>query len=197
MLPVIVLTLLGIVFIHLVYLISQEDIETNIKKSALAGINKVISVQYDNDIFNEFKSIDVPVSLNSNGSLSVYQARRGQSVVALAMLPVETRGYSGPIKLIVGLTVDGQISGLYVLSHKETPGFGAQLHQDKSDWLMIFQDASLETYKKPDWATKKDGGQFDQLSGATITSRAVINVVHDLLEYYARHPEKFTSQQDK
>ena len=57
MFPVIVLALLGIVFVHLVYLISQEDIETNIKKSALAGINKVISVQYDNDIFNEFKSI--------------------------------------------------------------------------------------------------------------------------------------------
>ncbi len=193
-LPVVILAVLCIVFIDAVYQVSRQDIEANIKKAALAGINKVIPNDYHNDIFNDMVRIDVPTAINADNQLSVYYARQANVIEYMALLPVEARGYSGPIKLIVGLQRDGHISGIRVISHKETPGFGAELHQQNSDWLQNFNNASLTNPGEEDWKPRSEGGKFDQLSGATITSRAVINVVHDLLRYYAQHPDKFINE---
>lgn len=196
LLPVIILTIVCVVFANLVHEASRDDIEANIKKAALAGITRVIKADYDNDIFTDVRQVPVPAIINSSGSVSVYHARNNGELQALAILPVETRGYSGQIKLIVGMDINANVTGLHVLSHNETTGFGARLHQDKSDWLTVFEQVSLANYKASDWAIKKEGGRFDQISGATITSRAVINIVRTLLEYYALHPDEFNRVQE-
>jgi len=93
-------------------------------------------------------------------------------------------GYSGAIKLIVGVNVDGSIAGVRVLAHNETPALGDKVDTRKSDWVLSFDGKSIGKPPLESWAVKKDGGEFDQFTGATITPRAVVKKVRDVLEYY-------------
>ena len=102
-----------------------------------------------------------------------------------AILPATARdGYTGDINMIVGITEDGTISGVRVLSHRETPGLGDQVDYKKSHWVDGFLGKSLSNPEESKWAVKKDKGVFDQFTGATITPRAVTNAVHKALQYY-------------
>lgn len=190
-LPLLVVALVCTLFIHFIHQITRDTIKDNERRAALQDINEVIAQEYDNDIYNDIAIIEVPASINPDGKTEAYFARQDNQVTAMALLPVVAKGYSGPIRFIVGLDRDGVVSGMRVISHSETPGFGAEVHQDKSDWLTLFKGASLQDYKGQDWATVNDGGKFDQLSGATITSRAVINTVHELLLFYKEEPQRF------
>ena len=195
-LPLLLMALLCILFIHFVHLLTRDAIKENERRAALQDINEVIVNNYDNDIYNDKVVVTVPTSINPDSKIDVYYAKQGSLVKAMALLPVIAKGYSGPIKLIVGMNNGGSISGVRVISHQETPGFGAELHQEKSDWLNMFRNISLQQYSERDWGIVSDGGQFDQLSGATITSRAVINTVHELLIYYNEDPDRFYRVQE-
>lgn len=195
-LPLLLLALLCILFIHFVHQMTRDAIKENERIAALQDINEVIAHNYDNDIYNDMTVVTVPAGINPDGKIDVYFARQGSELEAMALLPVVTKGYSGPIKLIVGMDTDGSISGIRVISHRETPGFGAEVHHDKSDWLTIFSGTSLQRQSEQDWDIVRDGGKFDQLSGATITSRAIINTVHELLIYYNEDPDRFYRVQE-
>ncbi|MCG8325726.1 MAG: RnfABCDGE type electron transport complex subunit G, partial [Thiotrichales bacterium] len=106
-------------------------------------------------------------------------------VDGVSLYPVIARGYSGRIVLSVGISPDDRITGVQVHEQKETPGLGDLVHQDKSDWLQQFPALSGQLLKPEDWAIKKDQGKFDTLSGATITSRGVINAVRKTIEIHA------------
>jgi electron transport complex protein RnfG len=100
---------------------------------------------------------------------------------------VVPNGYSGPIKLLVAVRTDGTLGGVRVVAHKETPGLGDKVEESRSDWILSFNDKSLSKPALAGWKVKKDGGQFDQFTGATITPRAIVSGVKNTLLYFQEH----------
>ena len=119
-------------------------------------------------------------------AVEVYPALRNGELQGAAF-QLGTVGYGGVITLMLGVDRHGVIQGVRVLSHKETPGLADKIELDKGDWILAFDGKSLSNTERPQWAVKKDGGEFDQFTGATITPRAIVNGVHKALEFYARH----------
>jgi electron transport complex protein RnfG len=119
----------------------------------------------------------------------VYRALKDAKPVALVMSVIAPDGYSGSIKLLVGINTDGTLSGVRAVAHRETPGLGDAIEEQRSDWVQQFNGASLENPPLDRWKVRKDGGDFDQLTGATITPRAVVQAVRNALLYYRQHRE--------
>ena len=190
-LPLVIISVTCVIAIFVVNEITKNKIEINKEKAALAIITEVLPLEYDNDLFTDSIKLDVPDKINNTGSIIVYRARLKNKPVAVSLMPVITKGYNGNISLIVGIRYDGALTGIRVLQHNETEGFGDQVHQDKTDWLQIFNNTSVSTLPEKQWAIKKDDGEFDQLSGATITSRSIINIIYKTLEYYLENQDKF------
>ncbi|GLR64347.1 electron transport complex subunit RsxG [Marinospirillum insulare] len=128
-------------------------------------------------------NLDQPLTLPAAPELGHNQpftahlaTQKGQP--ALIILPLTAKdGYTGDINLLVAMNLQGEIKGVSVVSHRETPGLGDRIEERKSDWLKQFAGKSLTNPTISDWAVKKDGGEFDQFTGATITPRAVVNVI--------------------
>ncbi|AJY50871.1 electron transport complex subunit RsxG [Halomonas sp. KO116] len=109
------------------------------------------------------------------------------------ILPVLTRqGYNGEIRLLIGIDEQQRISGVRVTQHQETPGLGDDIERSRSDWITRFNGLGLASLPPEDWAVAKDGGHFDAFTGATITPRAVVNAVHEALQYAADTPLPIT-----
>lgn len=121
--------------------------------------------------------------------VTIYRGTQDGQVNALAW-EVSGKGYSGTIRLILGMDETGKILGVRVLSHTETPGLGDKIEAQKSDWILGFNGLSLGNPKDEGWRVKKDGGQFDSFSGATITPRAVVGAIHEGLQFYAEHQQQ-------
>lgn len=113
----------------------------------------------------------------------IYRVRRQGEPVALILNPVAPDGYSGPIDLLISVLHDGRLGGVRVLAHRETPGLGDQIEETKSDWVLGFAGRSLANPAEAGWAVKRDGGDFDQFTGATITPRAIVAAVKNALLY--------------
>ncbi|MFN2381041.1 MAG: RnfABCDGE type electron transport complex subunit G [Guyparkeria sp.] len=116
-----------------------------------------------------------------------FGAREDGEVVAVAIPVVTHRGYSGDIRLLVGVRADGELTGVRVLVQNETPGLGDKIKADKTNWIHAFTGRQLGDPPADDWAVKKDGGVFDQFTGATVSPRAVVEAVRNALEYVDRH----------
>lgn len=114
---------------------------------------------------------------------SIYVAKRDGTATAVLIPAVAPDGYSGIIELIVGVNRDGSVAGVRVLQHRETPGLGDAVDHRKSDWIMGFKGRSLGNPVKERWTVRKDGGEFDQFTGATITPRAVVQATARVLQY--------------
>ena len=189
-LPLTIASLVCFFALMIVNHFTKDKISSNKEHAALAVINDVLSVEYDNDLFQDKIELDVPGYINNTNKISVYRARLNNQPVAVSLMPVTTKAYNGSLSLVIGISYNGKLTGIKILQHNETKGFGDQAHQDNSNWLLGFSGYSLETSKE-NWAIKKDGGKFDQLSGATITSRSIINILYKTLEYYSEHREQF------
>jgi electron transport complex protein RnfG len=147
------------------------------------SLSQVIpSEQYDNNLLQN------PLQLtDSQGEpLTVYRATEGMQISALAW-EISAQGYAGEIRLILGLDADGSILGVRVLSHAETPGLGDKIEVAKDDWILAFNGLSLGQPPADQWKVAKDGGRFDQFSGATITPRAVVQTIKDGLAFFQEH----------
>lgn len=139
---------------------------------------------YDNNpLQNAVKISDAEFSAQP---VEVYPALRNGELKGAAF-QLGMVGYGGVITLMLGVDRHGVIQGVRVLSHKETPGLADKIELDKGDWILAFDGKSLSNTERPQWAVKKDGGEFDQFTGATITPRAIVNGVHKALEFYVRH----------
>ena len=126
------------------------------------------------------------------GSTVVYRARlKGEAKGAV--FQVSGRGYAGEISLLMGVDRDGRILGVRVVKHRETPGLGDKIEAAKARWILDFTGKSLARPAPENWAVKKDGGQFDQFAGATITPRAVVKAVKGGLDFFAAHKEEIFS----
>ncbi len=112
------------------------------------------------------------------------------------ILTSETQGYGGPIRLLTGIDADGNITGVRVISHKETPGLGDAIELSRSPWILGFNGKSLGNLTEQQWHVKKDGGRFDAFTGATITPRAVVKGVHENLLLYRRYRAQFLGKRE-
>ena len=109
-------------------------------------------------------------------------------------MAVAPDGYAGAIRLLVAVAPDGRLLGVRVLSHKETPGLGDAIDSRRSGWIGAFAGRSLEDPREDRWKVRKDGGDFDQLTGATVTPRAVVRAVRNALVYFDRHRDALLAQ---
>lgn len=162
-------------------------IADNERQALLDQLHVLVPPQYiDNDLLADVIEVSAPQQLGT-ATTRVYRARRDGEPFAAVMSPVITQGYSGPIQLIVAVRADGSLAGARVLSHRETPGLGDKIEVERSPWMLGFAGRSLGDPPPSGWKVKRDGGVFDQFTGATITPRAVVSGVKSALEYYAGH----------
>lgn len=186
------LTLFVVVAVALVAAVNsltKARIQSQIQQALLSQLAEVIPAgSFDNDLIAS-QSFICDATLGQE-PLAVYRARKNGDAVALAMTVFAPDSYSGtPIQLLVGILKDGSVSAVRVISHKETPGLGDAINLARSNWILGFAGQSLTNRQAADWAVKKDGGTFDQFTGATITPRAVVGAVYRALQYYAAHSE--------
>jgi len=120
-----------------------------------------------------------------------YRGRKDNALSGVAFKVVAPEGYSGNIEIMTGITPDGTVSGIEILSHAETPGLGAKIVEPA--FKGQFADKSLDN---ADWRVKKDGGAFDQITGATISPRAVVKAVKGGLEFYRDHRGEILAAQE-
>ncbi|MCK9388217.1 MAG: electron transport complex subunit RsxG [Sulfuritalea sp.] len=123
--------------------------------------------------------------------ITVYRARKDGRVTGVAY-EIYGTGYAGEIRLMLGVAADGKLLGVRVLAHKETPGLGDKIEVKKGDWILRFSGLSFEDPPPERWKVKKDGGQFDQFAGATITPRGVLGAIRSGLEFFAANKAKLT-----
>lgn len=139
---------------------------------------------HDNDLLNDTIRF-TPNDLGED-ELMVFRARHQGKVQAVAY-ETSVAGYAGPIVLVMGVDRNGSILGVRVVSHAETPGLGDKIETAKSDWLLSFNGRSLNNTSTGGWAVKKDGGEFDQFTGATITPRRAVSAVRRGLTFFDKH----------
>ncbi|MBE9559884.1 MAG: electron transport complex subunit RsxG, partial [Proteobacteria bacterium] len=136
--------------------------------------------------------------LSTKEETLAYRARKNSQNVAVVFTSVAPNGYNGSIRLLVGINADGSLSGVRVVKHRETPGLGDVVEISRSDWILGFDNKSLSDPDTRGWKVKRDGGVFDQFTGATITPRAVVKAVHNALLYFDKNQGMlFSVQTDK
>ena len=145
--------------------------------------------ELDNDIATDTVRLPPSPLLGTDEETVAYRARLDGEPVAAIFNSVAPDGYNGRIYLLVGVYVDGSIAGVRVVRHAETPGLGDGIEIRKSPWIKGFDGKSLDDPKPSGWAVKRDGGAFDQLTGATITPRAVVAAVKNTLLYYRQNAD--------
>jgi electron transport complex protein RnfG len=169
---------------------TRDQIAANERAYLLRSLNEVLPESaYDNEMFTDTIQVTDPELLGSKDPITIYRARMAGQPVAALLTPVAPKGYGGPIRLLVGITTDGVIIGVRVVSHRETPGLGDVIEIDRSDWLLGFDGLSMGNPAEKKWAVKRDGGDFDQFTGATITPRAVVHAVRDALIYFSENSD--------
>lgn len=138
------------------------------------------------------RSLQLPAAgeLHQNGVFTAYQIVVDGRVDAVVLPAVAPDGYSGQIELLVGIDAEGRIRGVRVTRHHETAGLGDRIDRAHSAWITQFDGRSLQDPPEALWNVRKDGGAFDQISGATLTPRAVIHAVAGALKYFARQRER-------
>ncbi|MCG6943595.1 MAG: electron transport complex subunit RsxG [Thiohalocapsa sp.] len=167
---------------------TREAIDERQAEDLLASLGQVIPAGvHDNNLLADTLTLDTP-----DGTVTVYRALEGLDVTAVAFETVG-QGYGGAIRVLLGVDKDGRILGARVLSHTETPGLGDHIEAARDDWILSFDGKSLGDPPPARWAVKKDGGVFDQFSGATITPRAVVKSVKEGLELFAAHRDALTA----
>jgi len=162
---------------------TKERIATNEREQEAKALHEIIPAKsIDNDLLHD--TLLIPAPTLGYSQARIYQAHKAGQVSAVIIPVIAPDGYSGDISLIVGINAKGIIEGVRVLSHKETPGLGDKIDLKKSPWVLSFNGKSLKDDNDPAWAVKKEGGDFDQFTGATITPRAVINAVARAVRFF-------------
>jgi electron transport complex protein RnfG len=161
--------------------VTADDITARAMEDRLNSLAEVIPHElHDNNLVEDA----ISMKNERDKEITVYRATKGGKVTALAY-EIYGTGYAGQIKLMLGIDAEGRILGVRVLAHKETPGLGDKMEVKKTDWILKFDGLSLGNPPVEKWKVKKDGGQFDQYAGATITPRGVVDAIRRGLELFA------------
>ncbi|SNY92902.1 electron transport complex protein RnfG [Cohaesibacter sp. ES.047] len=168
------------------HMATEAAIQQRQKEDLQGSLSLVIpSALHDNDLVR-----DSYVLADAGGvSKRIYPATVDGELTAVAY-QVTGLGYGGPILALLGVDRDGTILGVRVLQHAETPGLGDKIEANRSDWIKSFTGQSFALLSPDQWEVKKDGGYFDQLSGATITPRAVVQSVKGGISFFTSHMDE-------
>lgn len=168
-----------------VFNITKTPIEKSEAAARMALFRQIVPENmHDNDLLKDTLTIAPNDLLGNRQPTIANRARINNAPGAVILEAIAHEGYSGDIKLLIAIKYDGSISGVRVLTHKETPGLGDYIDITKGDWIKLFNEESLTKTSSEKWKVKKDGGQFDYMAGATITPRAVVKAVHKALQYF-------------
>ena len=183
------LLLLAVIGIGATYLLQRNSAPQIAAEHRLADSRKLLDMlpadSYDN------QPLEQPLTLTDTGLshstlTAAYRATRNGQTVAV-LLRNQTEGYAAAIELLIAIDANGKLLGVKTLKQNETPALGGPIGDWPNRWLQAFTGKSRGEPNDAGWALKKDQGQFDQMAGATITSRAAINAIHDALRYFDEH----------
>ncbi len=183
-----VFTLICVFLVSLVEKTTKEKIELNEQQLLIDRLNQITS-NYDNSILADRYYKDVKLH-GIEQAIAIFPAKRKGEIVAYLVEHTYPNGYNGNIRLLTGIDREGKLLGVRVTSHRETPGLGDKVETRKSDWIKGFKGLSLDNPEKSKWRVKRDGGNFDQFTGATITPRAIVTAAYQILEYFNKHEVK-------
>lgn len=176
--------------VAIVSALTQSKIAEQQQLALQKSINEIIdSSEYDNPIINSCFYVSDEQLLGDKEPKQVFIARKNKQPVAALIETSTFKGYSGEIKMLVGIYADGKVAGVRVNSHTETPGLGDKIQTNKSDWILTFSGKNYQKQQANLWEVKKDGGEFDAFTGATITPRAVVHAVRDSLIYFQNNQQ--------
>lgn len=183
--------LFGTALVAVTHDLTREQIAENKRLALLKSLTQLVpESEYDNNLLEDTRPLPASDLLGSSEMTNAYLAKRDGAVHTILITPATQEGYNGTINLLVAIRADGSLAGVRVLGHSETPGLGDLIDVKKSDWIHSFAGHSLDNLTKKQWGVKKDGGIFDQFTGATITPRAIVKAVHKSLRYFAEHREQ-------
>ena len=182
---------LGTAILASVFFMTHDAIVKAEEGEKLKLIMQIVPPElFDNDIVQDKLSIPANELLGTDDVTIAYRARLKGEPSAVVLSAIAPDGYGGKISLILAVRTNGELAGVRVVTHKETPGLGDYIELPKSPWIKGFDGKSLAVYKDADWKVKKDGGKFDYMAGATITPRAVVKAVHKALIYFSENKDK-------
>jgi electron transport complex protein RnfG len=170
--------------------ITRDRIARNQQAWIKQHLDTLVSPQsYDNDPLTDTLPVRSPDLLGSANPVTAYRMRKAGAAVAVAIRSVAPDGYRGPLELLVVIAPDGTLIGVRVIRHNETPGLGDAFENRDADWLQRFRGLSLTNPPQQRWTVRRDGGDFDAFTGATITPRAIVKAVRRTLEFYRGNQE--------
>jgi len=171
--------------------LTADRIAEQERRVVLRQLGQIVPAdRYDNELQDDRFSFRDEAWFPRGQEVVAYRARREGRPVAVILKFSAIHGYNGPIGLLAGINADGTVAGIRVIFHKETPGLGDGIEREKSDWVLGFDGKSLDNPPPEEWAVRRDGGSFDQFTGATITPRAIVEAVRKALEYFREHRDK-------
>lgn len=181
--------------VALVASVTRERIAANEQAWIRQRLDALVAPDmHDNDLLADSITVTAPDLLGSSQPVRIYRARSGGAPVAAVIRPVAPDGYRGPIELLVAIRQDGRLIGVQVIRHEETPGLGDAFESRDIHWLDHFRGRSLTDPPPQRWTVRRDGGDFDAFTGATITPRAIIKAVRNALAYYQRNSKRIFEQ---
>ena len=176
---------------------TKDQIAENIRAAQSRALFEIFPAEIDPQLFDHTIELAADELNLEEDSVNGYQVIDGETVKGV-ILPVRSEeGYSGNIDLMVGINADSSIAGVRIISHKETPGLGDKIDRAKSLWVDSFIGKIRQGSDDSGWAVKKDGGQFDQFTGATITPRAVVGAIGTAITYFENHRIKLLQAKEQ
>ncbi|PTO55598.1 electron transport complex subunit RsxG [Vibrio splendidus] len=174
--------------------LTKDQIKQQEQAQLLSVLNQVIPHDlHDNELFSACTLVEAE-ELGTEQAMPAYIATLNGEPSAIAIEAIAPDGYNGAIKVIVGMQIDGTILGTRVLSHRETPGLGDKIDLRVSDWILSFAGKQVTESNLDRWKVRKDGGDFDQFTGATITPRAVVKSVKQAVLYVNQNNQALLAQ---
>ncbi|MDO9151523.1 MAG: electron transport complex subunit RsxG [Methylotenera sp.] len=178
-------SLVGTAILAYIFMITRAPIEASEAEARLALFSQILPHGlYDNDLLKTELLIPPNPLLGNRVTSKANIAKLDNEPVGVILEAIAHDGYAGDIKLLIAIRTDGSISGVRVLTHKETPGLGDYIEIERNDWITQFNDESLVKTAAKDWVVVKDGGKFEYMAGATITPRAVVKAVAKALQFF-------------
>ena len=173
------------------YQLTRDRIVANEKALLEQSLQPALAgTAYEGNVSESRLVIQPPHDLPGNDAALIYRVYAQDKPVAALFAVTARDGFSGLIRILVGVTFEGTITGARILQHRETPGLGDKIESAKSDWIFQFDGRSMGNPEATGWAIRNDGGEFDQLTGASVTPRAVVGAIRDTLLYFDAHRDE-------
>ena len=177
------------------YRLTEQRIAANEQAWLERSLQPALSgLFYDSGVTESQLIVPPPHELPGSEAAIIYRVYAEASPVAALFVVSARDGYAGPIRLLIGIDVEGVVTGVHVLEHSETPGLGDRVETSKSDWVKQFNGRSLTNPEPAGWRIKRDGGEFDQLTGASVTPRAIVKAIRDTLLYFSTHSDEIFAE---